>query len=337
MASASEFRANRWVNIMKAACFALLSLLGLGLAITDAAAQAWPTKPIRAVVPVSAGSTTDVVPRIVFEQLSKQLGQNIIVENRPGAGTTIGSNYVAKAEPDGYTALVNSSAHSISKALYPNLLYDPSHDFASVISLGTSANVLVVAPGRRWTTVSELIDAAKLQAGGITYSSVGVGTATHFSAERFLASAGVHALHVPFKGGAQAMQEVMAGRVDFFFGPVGLVLPQIQDGKLIPLVVNSAKRASALPGVPTTSEAGIKDAEFPIWFGIFLPAKTPREIVEKLHRETLKALQTDNVQRKLSALGIDPMPMSPTEFDAFLQKEIAANAALVKTIGVKTN
>ncbi|MGA9951061.1 MAG: tripartite tricarboxylate transporter substrate-binding protein, partial [Xanthobacteraceae bacterium] len=207
---------------MKAICLMLMTVLGLGAAALQAKAQAWPTKPLRAIVPYGAGSTTDIVPRVVFDQLSSQLGQSIIVENHPGAGGTIGSAFVAKADPDGYTLLVNSSAHTISPALYPNLSYDPARDFAAVIPLGVSPNVLVVSPSKGFKTVGDLVAAAKAAPGALTFSSVGIGTATHLSAERFRASAGIKVVHVPFKGGAEAMTEVMAGRVDFFFGPVGL-------------------------------------------------------------------------------------------------------------------
>ena len=213
----------------------------------EASAETWPTKPLRAIVPVGAGSTTDIIPRVVFEQLSAQLGQSIVVENRVGAGGTVGSAFVAKAEPDGYTILAHGSALTISPALHSNLGFDPARDFAPVIPLGISPSVLVVPPERGWKTVGDLIAAAKAKPGALNFSSVGVGSATHLSAERFRRSAGVDAVHVPFKGGAEAMTEVIAGRIDFFFGPVGLVLPHIQDGKLRALVVNGAKRSSALP------------------------------------------------------------------------------------------
>jgi tripartite-type tricarboxylate transporter receptor subunit TctC len=313
----------------------LLPVLGLGLATLEAHAETWPSKPVRAIVPFAAGSTTDIVPRVVFEQLSAQLGQSIVIENRAGAGGTTGSGSVAKAEPDGHTVLAHGSALTISPALYANLSFDPARDLLPVIPLGTSANVLVVPPDRGWKTVSDLVAAAKAKPGALNFSSVGVGSATHLSAERFRHSAGVDAVHVPFKGGAEAMTEVIAGRIDFFFGPVGLVLSQVQEGKLQALVVNGAKRSSALPNVPTTSEAGIANAEYPIWFGLFLPTKTPREIVEKLHGETAKALQTQKVREKLAALGIDPMAMASAEFAAHVQREIAANAELVKAAGLK--
>ena len=298
----------------------LLPVLGLGLVTMEARAEAWPTKPLRAIVPVGAGSTTDIIPRVVFEQLSAQLGQSIVVENRVGAGGTIGSAFVAKADPDGYTILAHGSALTISPSLYSNLGYDPARDFVAVVPFGISPSVLVVPPARGWKTVGDLVAAAKAKPGALNFSSVGVGTATHLSAERFRASAGVEAVHVPFKGGAEAMTEVIAGRIDFFFGPVALVLPQIQDGKLTALAVNSAKRSAALPSVPTTLEAGIANAEYPIWLGMFLPAKTPRDIVDKLNRETLKALQEPKVRDKLAALGFDPMVMTPAEFAAHVRK-----------------
>ncbi|NOJ46005.1 Bug family tripartite tricarboxylate transporter substrate binding protein [Bradyrhizobium archetypum] len=309
---------------------------GMSLAFVSAVdAQPWPTKPLRAIVPFGAGSTTDIIPRVVFEQLSSQLGHGIVVENRSGAGGTIGAGFVAKADPDGYTLLVNSNAHTIAPSLYPNLSYDPARDFAAVISLGSLAGVLVVSPEKGFKTAGDLVAAAKAKPGALTFSSVGVGTATHLSAERFRISAGVDALHIPFRGGAEAMSEVMAGRVDFFFGPVGLVLPLVRDGKLTALAVNGVKRSAALPDVPTTLEVGFVDAEYPIWIGVFLPANTPRDIVDKLSTETLAALQSSKVAAKLSALGVDPISMTPSEFDAYVRKEIAVNATLVKAIGIK--
>jgi tripartite-type tricarboxylate transporter receptor subunit TctC len=313
-----------------------LVILAFVLMASPLAAQSWPTKPIRAVVPVGAGSTTDIVPRAVFEQLSSQLGQPIVIENRTGAGGTIGSASVAKADPDGYTILVHSSAHTIAPAIYPSLSYDPVRDFAAVVSLGTSATVLVVSPSASYRAVADLVAAAKTKPGALNFSSVGVGTATHLSAERFRLSTGIDVVHVPFKGGAEAMLEVIAGRVDFFFGPVGLVLPHLRGGKLLALAVNTPKRASALPDVPTLTEAGVTEADYPIWFGVFVPAKTPRAIVEALHHETRKALETPKVQERLAALGVDPMIMTPSEFDALVKQEIALNAELVKAGNIKS-
>ena len=319
-------------DVMRRLAFTALGML---LAGSQAEAQAWPAKPLRAIVPIAPGSITDIVPRVVFEQLSAQLGQTVVVENRPGGAQTIGANAVAKSDPDGYTLLANSAAHVIAPALNANLSYHPARDFAAVIPLGIVPNVLVVSSEKGFKTVGDFVAAAKVKPGAMNFASAGVGTATHLSAMRFQSSAGMQAVHVPFKGGPEAITELMAGRVDFFFAPVGVALPYVKEGKLVALVVNSAERSGALPDVPTTSEAGFTNAEYPFWIGVFLPPKTPREIVEKLHDATLKALQAPKVKDKLATLGVDPMVMTPTEFDAHVQKEIALNAALAEAIGLK--
>lgn len=320
---------------MKSIYLTLVPVLGFGLATIEARAEAWPTKPLRVIVAAGAGSTIDIVPRVAFELLSAQLGQSFVVENRGGAGGTIAATSVARADPDGYTILVHSNAHTIAPSFYPNLGYHPARDFAAVVAFGITPSVLVVPPARGWKTVGALVSAAKAKPGTLNFSSVGVGTATHLSAERFRVSAGVEAVHVPFKGGAEAMTEVIAERIDFFFGPVALVLRQVQAGKLTALAVNGANRSAALPNVSTTLEAGFANAEYPFWVGMFLPAKTPRDIVDKLNRETLKALQEPKVRDKLTALGFEAMVMTPAEFAAHVEKEIAINAALVKAAGIK--
>jgi tripartite-type tricarboxylate transporter receptor subunit TctC len=313
----------------------LSTLLALILTSPPAASETWPTKTIRVVVPLGAGSTTDIVPRLIFDQLGAQLGQTIIVENRPGAGGTIGATSVARSEPDGYTLLVHSNAHAIAPAFYPTLGYHPAKDFASIIPLGTSPNVLVVSPTSGFKTIADLVAAAKAKPGALNFSSLGVGTATHLSAERFRLSAGLDMVHVPYKGGAEAMSEVIAGRIDFYFGPVGIVLPHVREGKLLALVVNGPARSSALPDVPTTREVGFVKAEFPTWFGLFAPAKTPAAIIEKLHDETAKAIASPKTAEKLAALGVDPMPMTSGEFAKLVEREIETNADLVKAAGIK--
>lgn len=315
----------------------LLLVLALACAQQVAHAQVWPAKPLRAIVPVGAGSSTDIVHRLVLEQLSVRLGQPIVVENRTGAGGTIGSAAVAKAEPDGYTFLANGSAHTIAPALYKSLPYDAARDFVPVVPVGISPSVLVVTPSGGIGTAQALVAAAKARPGALNFSSVGIGTATHLSAERFVSSAGIDVVHVPFKGGAEATLEVIAGRVDFFFGPVALVLPHIREGKLRGLAVNGAKRSATLPDVPTLQQAGYSDAEYPIWFGLFAPARTPEAIVANLNRETLSVLQTPALREKLSALGVDAMAMTPQEFKAHVDREIALNASLAKKAGLKAN
>jgi tripartite-type tricarboxylate transporter receptor subunit TctC len=301
-----------------------------------ASAQSWPAgKPIRAMIPFSAGSSLDIVGRIVLEPVASQLGQTVVVENRGGAGGTIGTAMVAKAEPDGYSILINASAHSSAPAAYPNIGYDPAADFSAVIPFGTIPNVTVIAPAKGIKTIRELVAAAK--SGSLSYASAGVGSATHWAAERLRVSGGFQAVHVPFRGGPEALTEVMTGRVDFSCMGMAAALGFIRDGKLIPLAVSSAKRSSALPEVPTTLESGLVDSDYNYWMGLFVPAKTPRDIVTRLYQETDKALRLPGVVDKFKPQGIEPMAMTSAEFDALIRKEIAANIALVKAAGLKFN
>jgi tripartite-type tricarboxylate transporter receptor subunit TctC len=310
--------------------------LGLLLAAVRVEAQPWPSKPIKAVVPFAAGSAVDIASRAVLEQLSTQLGQSIVVDNRGGAGGTIGTALVAKADPDGYTLLATSSAHAIAPSLNANLGYDPLRDFAAVAPIGLNPFVLVVAPEKGYKTARDFVAAANAKPGTFNFASVGEGSASHLSAERLRLSAGMQAVHIPFKGGPEAMIEVMAGRVDFFLMAMGAALPQIRQGKLTALAVNSAKRSAVLPTVPTTEEAGYSNAEYPTWFGLFLPARTPREIVDRLQRETAKALQDPKLRERLATLGVEPMIMTASEFQTQVEKELIINAELVKAVGLKS-
>ena len=232
----------------------LAALLVLLSAPPNAWADAWPDRPIRAVIPFGAGSATDVIPRIVFDRMAGQLGQPIVVENRGGAGGTIGAGLVAKAKPDGYTLLTNSSAHTIASSIYSNLNYHPANDFAAVGSMGNVPNVLIISPSKGITTIRDFVAKAKAKPGSFNFASVGVGSAVHLSAERFRVSAGYEAVHIPFKGGSEALTEVIAGRVDYYFCPIATALPHIRDGRLLALAVSSPMRAASLPDVPTTLE-----------------------------------------------------------------------------------
>jgi tripartite-type tricarboxylate transporter receptor subunit TctC len=317
-----------------------LSLTAAALATTAlprvATADTWPTgKPIRAMVPFSAGSTIDILGRIVLEPLSRQLGATIVIENRGGAGGTIGSAQVAKADPDGFTLLINAAAHSGSPAAYPNLPYDAAKDFAAVACFGSVPNVLLVAPSKGIKTIQELV--AKAKDGNMTFASAGVGSATHWAAERFRASAGLKATHVPFRGGPEALTEVMTGRVDFIFIGISSGLPFIKNKQLLPLAVSSAKRSPTLPDLPTTLEAGFKESDYNFWNGMLVPAKTPRPIVDRLHAETTKALALPDVKAKLAAQGVEPAPLTPAEMDAMIAREIALNLKIVKAAGLKFN
>jgi tripartite-type tricarboxylate transporter receptor subunit TctC len=300
-----------------------------------AMAQAWPARSIRAFVTAGAGSAVDVVPRVVFDQLAIQLGQPIVVENRGGAGGTIAVTMVARAPPDGYTILAASSALTVAPWLHPSLPYDTSRDLAAIAALGIIPNVLVTSPLNGSKTIQQFIAAARAKPGSFNYASTGVGTATHMSAERFRVSAGIEAVHVPTKSGPEALTEVLSGRADFYLCPLATALPFIRDGKVLGLAVSGAKRRPELPDVPTTSEAGLADADYTFWLGLFAPAKTARHIVQRLHDETVKAMRMPNVAEKLATLGVAPMPMTPERFDAIVKDEIASNALLVKAAGIR--
>jgi len=310
--------------------FLVAALVAAGPAL----GQSWPSRPIRVISPIGAGSAADILSRTFSEQLSAQLGQPVLVENRPGAGGTLGVNVAAKAPADGYTILIHSNGHTIAPAIYPNLPYDPVADFTAITSLVNFPNVLVVAPAKNIRTAQALAAAARSKPGAFNYASGGVGTPTHLAAERFRLSAAFEAQHVPFKGQVEALTETMAGRVDFYFCPVFPALPLIRDGKLLPLAVSSSKRVSSLPAVPTTLEAGFANSDFNFWVGMFVPANTPPAVVKRLHDETLRAMQVPALQEKLAKLGVEPMTMTPEQFSAYVKSEIAANAALVKAAGI---
>jgi tripartite-type tricarboxylate transporter receptor subunit TctC len=300
-----------------------------------AVAQQWPAKPIRAVVPFAPGSTIDILGRIVLEPLSAALGQPIVVENRGGAGGSIGSAYVTKADPDGYTLLITASAHSATPAAYPNAPYDV-RDLRGVAVFGVVPNVTVISPAKGVKTLKELVAAAK--AGRITtFASAGIGSATHWAAERLRLAAGFPGTHVPFKGGPEALTQVASGEVDWMSIGVTSGLPFIRQGRLIPLAVSTAKRSSILPEVPTNEQAGVPDSDYTFWNGILVHARTPADIVQRLHDETMKVLSQPALAEKLKPQGLEPLPLKPAEFDAMIAREIETNKAIVKAAGLKFN
>ena len=315
-------------SLAKIALVFLTALAGL--------AQAeWPERPIRIIVPFTAGSGTDIVARTVGESMSKSLGQPIIIENRPGAGGTLGAGQVAKSAPDGYTLLVHSAGHTANPAIYASLPYDTLKDFAGITPLASLPNVLVVSPSRGWKTVKDLVDQGHAKPGSLNYGSAGIGSATHMNAEIFRKAAGLDAMHIPFKGTPEAMTETSTGRIDFFFAPVSSALPQIREGRLTALAVGTATRSPQLPNVPTTIESGYPNSEFVFWVGLFAPSATPRPIIDRLNAEALKALASPEIKEKLELLGAEPMPMSPPAFDAFVRSEVARMAVVVKAAGIK--
>lgn len=314
----------------------IAGLVFLGCAAAPAFAQEWPMRqPIKVIVTLSPGSATDVLARIAFEQVSKQIGQAIVIENRAGAGQRIGTTAASRAEPDGYTLLVNSSTHTLFSAVFTNLQFDVVRDFVALAPLASIPTVMVTPPSRGWTSLAAFVAQAKAKPGSINYGSGGIGNSTHLAAERVRMAAGFDGAHVPFAGAPEAINEVVAGRVDFYFSPVPPALSLIREGKLKPLAVTSARRSSVLPDVPTTVEAGFPNSGYEFWVGAFAPAKTPRAIVDRLARELSAALQSAPVREKYAALGADPMPMGPQEFDDYVRKEIELNLAIVKAAGVK--
>jgi tripartite-type tricarboxylate transporter receptor subunit TctC len=301
-------------------------------------AQAWPAKQaIKAVIPFPPGSTTDAIGRIVLDEVGKQIGQSIIPENRPGAASTTGINAGAKADPDGYTILVASSSFTVVPWTFKQLPYNAETDFAPVMPLANMANVTIVNAGRGYKTAKDLVDAAKKKAGGMNYASVGVGSATHLTAERFRLSAGFEAVHVAHKGTAEALTEILADRMDFYCSPITAIVPLVKEGKITALAVSTATRSAALPGVPTSVEAGYPDSGYDFWVGALFPAKTPEAIVERMNAEIRKALDKPELAKKLVELGADQLRMSPAEFAAMIKREIKQNEAVVKAAGIKPN
>jgi tripartite-type tricarboxylate transporter receptor subunit TctC len=259
-----------------------------------------------------------------------------VVENRPGAGNTIGMSAVAKAEPDGYTLLINSSTHTVTPATRSSLGFEMT-DLAPIIPLGNMPVVMVFNPSKGYKTLGDFVAYAKANPGKINYASAGAGNSSHLNGERFRLAAGIEAVHLPFKGAPEATTEVIAGRADFYFSPLVNALSLIKEGTVQPLAVSGSSRASALPDVPTTVEAGIPNSEYNFWAGMFAPAKTPPDIRAKLYAEMAKALQTPAVRDKLKALGADPMPLDSAQFDALVKREIETNTQLVKAAGIKVN
>jgi tripartite-type tricarboxylate transporter receptor subunit TctC len=305
------------------------------LSAPTAQAENWPSRLIRATIPFGAGSAADVVPRLVFDRLSAEIGQSIVIENRAGAGGTLGSAMVVKADPDGYSILAQSSALAIAPAIYPNLSFDPSKDLTSALMIGFSANVMIVPPSRPWKTIQEFIAAAKAKPGSIVFGSVGVGSAVHISAEKFRLAAGIETTHVPYRGGAEVIADILGGRIDFYFCPLATALPLIQEGRVRALVVSTPKRVAELPDLPTPIDIGLKNADSVFWLGVFMPAKTPRDIVEKFHTAGEKLLAEPVTQEALKKLGVETQPMTTAEMDAFLARETTDFHAVVKAAGIQ--
>lgn len=321
-------------RIPAAAMIGALLLAGAALpaAATDAA---YPAKTVTMVVPFTAGSGTDVVARIVAEPLGKLLGATIVVDNRAGAGGTLGAAQVAAATPDGATVLVHSAGHVANAALYPKLKYDTLKDFTPVSLLATLPNVLVVAPSSQVGSVGELLKKVKANPGKLTYASAGNGSATHINAEKFRIAAGLQATHVPYRGTPPALMDVVGGQVDWAFAPLVSAMPLILEHKLVPLAVGTPKRAAMLPKVPTTLEAGLPGSDYTFWVGLFVPSRTPTATVAKLQSAIAQVLKSPETQAALAKLGADAGTLTQAQFAEQVAQEVGTTGELVRQAAIK--
>ena len=315
--------------------FHRIAALAFAAAALSAVAQDYPTKTIRLVVPLTAGSGADIAGRIVARHLSEAWKQPVIVENRPGAGGQIGTQAVVKADPDGYTLLVQSASHAANPAIYKTLAYDPTKDLVDVAILGITPYAMVVQKGGPYPTVKALVDAAKAKPGEIPFASAGVGSSTHLAAEYFAQAAGVKMLHVPYKGSPEAIQDAMTGRSAFYMAPINTVIGQMKDGKLAALGVSTAKRSDVMPDVPPIAEQGLAGFDISLWFGVWAPAGTPPAIVNKVNAQIASILASPEVREQFAKLGITPSPMKPDEFARFVRGQIETYRGIVKRADIQ--
>lgn len=320
----------RWfgclVAVLSAAAFVINAC---SVAMAD---DAWPSRPVRVIIPLTAGSAVDIVPRVVLEEVSKELGQSFVIENRPGATGAIAARAVAGAEADGYTLLAHSSALAIAPYTIPNAGYDPIKDFVPIAGLGLVPNVLVIAPSKNIKTLSDLVEAAR--GAKLTFGTIGTGSPMQIWMDRLQTSAGFSVQNVIFRGAPEALTETMTGRIDFYSSPISAALPLVRDGKLIPLAVSSSQRSQALPDVATSVELGFRGSDYNFWIGLFAPAGTSPAIVDRLNTAVAKALGKPSVAERLTALAIEPATtMSRDEFAEYVRNEVASSAALSKTFG----
>jgi len=307
-----------------------IALTTLALAGGNAMAQAWPAKPISLIVPFPPGGTTDVLARALGEKLSQSLGQPVIVESKPGAGATLGADYVAKSKADGYTLLVGAVHHTIATSVYKKLPYDFQKDFAPITTVALVPNVLVVNAATPVKNVVELVALAKTQPGKLNYGSNGNGTAQHLIGTQFQNITGTDIIHIPYKGSGPLATDLLGGQITMSFDTVTPVLQHIKGGKLRPLAVTTAKRSSALPDVPTLDEAGLKGFNIGTWFGVLAPVATPKEVVARLNTEMVKVIQSPEFRKRMEEIGAEPIGNSASDMATQIKVETEKFAKLVK-------
>jgi tripartite-type tricarboxylate transporter receptor subunit TctC len=295
--------------------------------------DSYPNRPIRVINPFPPGSATDTVSRVVLDKVSQELGQPMVIESKPGAGGMMGFADVAKADPDGYTVVTSSTSMGTGKVLHSQLPFDPEKDFQPVAMFGVQPNVLVASKQSGFTTVGDLIAAAKAKPGTLTFASAGVGSSSHMAGERLRLAANIDVRHVPFRD--QGLTEVMAGRIDYYFIPLAAAASALGSGKLNILLVSSTQRSKLLPDVPSVVEAGYPKAEFNFWTGMSVPAKTPRPVVDKLHAAIEKALSDPDTVEKLAKLGVEPKLMSVEDFSKYVQDDLKSTVELAKEANIQ--
>jgi tripartite-type tricarboxylate transporter receptor subunit TctC len=319
------------VSVARIACAALTA----AAAAAVFAQTGYPSKPVRMVVPSSAGGGTDIVARIMAPELSKRLGQQVVIDNRPGAGTMIGIEVAAKSPPDGYTLLMGLSTLAINSALYKKVPYDPQRDFAPITQAVSSASIIVVHPSVPVKTLKELIAFARARPGQINYASAGTGTYPHMTMELFLSMAKLKMVHIPYKGTGPAMIDMVAGQVATMAATILTGMPQIRAGRLRPLAITSAARSPIVPDLPTVAEAGLPGYESVQWYGMLAPARTPRDIITRLHGEATRVLQQPEIKARFAGDGADPVGSTPEEFTRYIQSELTKWAKVARDAGIQ--
>lgn len=318
-------------------CLLAAAVVCVGAAHAATSDSAYPARPVRIIVPQTPGASTDLTARLIAQKLSPVLGQPIIVENRPGAGSIVGSEIVAKATPDGHTLLVVASSFVLNPILQKNLPFDPQRDFAPITQLSSFPNLLVVHPAVPAKTVQELVALAKAKPGALNYGSAGTATGTHLSAELFKYMTGTDMVHVPYKGGGAAIPALLGGQVQLMFSTTVAALPHVRSGKLRAIAVTSLQRAPSAPDVPTIAESGVPGYDHSAWNGLFAPAKTPRAVVARLNSEVTKILHAPDIKAIFTKEGAEPVGNKSAEFAAILKSETAKWTKLVKAAGIKVD
>jgi tripartite-type tricarboxylate transporter receptor subunit TctC len=313
----------------------LAAIILSAVGVVASAAETFPTRPVRVIITFPPGSATDIIGRVLTNKLTEFWGQTAVADNRGGAGGVLGSQVVAQATPDGYTLLINSNAQAVNPSIYAKLPYDTLKDFTNIAPIVSAPNVLITSPSNKIKTVQEVIQEAKAQPGKVNFASAGVGSGTHLTLEKFKMMAHLEYNHIPYKGTGEAIIDILAGRVEYYFVPISAGIGYIKDNKVRAIAVSSIKRNSQVPNVPTVAEGGVKDFDSGLWFGVWGPAKMPAALVDKIAKDVDRALSSKDVIDRMTALAAVPMHMKPAEFTNYVKSEIADTAKVVKAAGIK--